>query len=185
MDYFSLCLIGLGLAMDAFAVSITSGVTIKKFQVSHAFRIALFFGGFQAIMPLIGWAAGLSFQKFIEPYDHWIAFLILVIIGCKMIYEAVIPNRLHTKCDPLNFLVLLGLAIATSIDALAVGIGFSILNITIIEPVLIIGFITFILSFIGVYLGDKFGTVFGKRIDILGGIILIGIGFKILLSHLL
>jgi manganese efflux pump family protein len=182
MDILSMILIGLGLALDAFAVSITCGITLKKCKISQAFRIALFFGGFQAIMPIIGWAAGFSFREYITSYSHWIAFLILLFVGGKMIYESFIFKKECDRSNPTNLLVLLGLAIATSLDALAVGLSFSILNITITEPVIIIGIITFILSFTGVYLGEKFGTLFGNRIDIIGGIILIGIGLKILLK---
>lgn len=180
MDILTMILIGLGLAMDAFAVSISRGVTLKKFHIGHAFRIALFFGGFQAIMPLIGWSAGFTFKAYVETYSHWIAFIILVIIGCKMIYESIFVKQEHLKCEPNNLLVLTGLAIATSLDALAVGVSFSLLNITITEPILVIGTVTFILSFIGVYLGDRFGILFGNRIEIIGGIVLILIGLKIL-----
>ncbi len=180
MDIISIILIGFGLAMDAFAVSITSGVTMKKYDIKHAFRVALFFGFFQAIMPLIGWAAGFTFRKQVETYSHWIAFIILLIIGCKMIYEAIKIKEVNNKCDPTNLLVLFGLAVATSLDALAVGVSFSLLKITITRPIIIIGVITFILSFAGVKLGDKIGTIFGNKIEIAGGIVLIGIGLKIL-----
>lgn len=182
MDLVSMILIGLSLAMDAFAVSISSGVTLKKYHIGHAFRIALFFGLFQAIMPLIGWSAGLSFKTQVDTFSHWIAFLILLVIGCKMIYESILIKEDNRKCDPTNLLVLSGLAIATSIDALAIGVSFSLLNITITEPVIIIGLVTFITSFIGVYLGDKFGILFGNKIEIFGGIVLILIGIKILLK---
>lgn len=180
MDILTMIFIGLGLAMDAFAVSISRGVILKKFHIGHAFRIALFFGGFQAVMPLIGWSAGFSFKTYVETYSHWIAFIILLIIGCKMIYESIFVKKEKLKCEPNNLLVLIGLAIATSLDALAVGVSFSLLDITITEPVLVIGFVTFILSFVGVYLGDRFGILFGNKIEILGGIILILIGLKIL-----
>jgi manganese efflux pump family protein len=177
-----MCFIGLGLAMDAFAVSIISGISLKKYKIRYAFKIALFFGVFQAIMPLIGWAAGLSFRNYIEPYSHWVAFFILLFIACKMIFEATVSKVEKRKYESLNLLVLSGLAIATSIDALAVGISFSILSLNIVEPIIIIGLITFTLSFIGVYLGERFGIIFGNRIDIIGGVILILIGFKILLK---
>jgi putative Mn2+ efflux pump MntP len=180
MDIMTMILIGLGLAMDAFAVSISRGVTLKKFHIGHAFRIALFFGGFQAIMPLLGWSAGFTFKAYVETYSHWIAFIILVIIGFKMIYESIFVKKEHLKCEPNNLLVLTGLAIATSLDALAVGVSFSLLNITITEPILVIGTVTFILSFIGVFLGDRFGILFGNRIEIIGCIVLILIGLKIL-----
>lgn len=181
MDFFTLFLIGIGLAMDAFAVSISSGIALKCVKIKHALYIGLLFGGFQAIMPIIGWSAGLSFRRFIQPYDHWIAFGILFIIGSKMIYEAIVlPPESTKNCNPHNYMLMFGLAIATSIDALAVGISFSLLNITIILPVLIIGIVTFFLSFIGVYIGDKIGSKYGNKIDIIGGLILIFIGIKIL-----
>lgn len=184
MNHLTIIVIALGLAMDAFAVSIASGVSLKCFKANLAFRVALFFGGFQAIMPLIGWLAGSSFSQHIEAYDHWIAFGMLSVIGGKMIYESTVIAEVESKCDPQNLLILFGLAIATSIDALAVGLSFSMLNVSIIEPVLVIGVITFVLSFVGVYLGDKFGSFFENKMEIIGGIILILIGTKILLQHL-
>lgn len=184
MNHTSIIIIALGLAMDAFAVSIASGVSLKCFKANLAFRVALFFGGFQAIMPLIGWLAGNSFSRYIEAYAHWIAFGMLAIIGGKMIYESTVIDEVESKCDPRNLGILFVLAVATSIDALAVGLSFSMLQVSIIEPVLVIGIITFILSFAGVYLGDKFGSLFENKMEIIGGIILILIGIKILLEHL-
>lgn len=184
MSHLTIIVIAIGLAMDAFAVSIASGVSLKCFKANLAFRVALFFGGFQAIMPLIGWLAGKSFSQYIEAYDHWIAFGMLSIIGGKMIYESTVIDEVESKCDPHNLLILFGLAIATSIDALAVGLSFSMLSVSIVEPVLVIGVITFVLSFAGVYIGDKFGSLFENKMEIIGGVILILIGTKILLQHL-
>lgn len=182
--YYSIILISFGLAMDAFAVSITNGITIQCLKLRHALRIAIFFGGFQALMPVLGWLAGIGLKQYVESYDHWIAFGLLFFIGIKMIYEAIWIDEVEKKCDPLNILVLLGLAIATSIDALAVGVSFAFLKIDIVSPALIIGLITFLLSLAGVFIGNRMGDKLGSKMEILGGIILIGMGFKILLSHL-
>ena len=185
MDIFVILLIALGLAMDAFAVSVASGFMIKTLRVKHAFRIAVSFGLFQALMPVIGWASGIMFKDLITGIDHWIAFTLLSIIGGKMIYESFKMGRKDEKFDPQNPYMLLILSIATSIDALAIGITLSFLNVAIIIPALVIGIITFLLSFLGVYVGKKFGHFFEKKIEAIGGIILIGIGIKILLEHLL
>ncbi len=185
MDLITIIFIALGLAMDAFAVSIASGVTLKKVRLRYAFRVALFFGGFQALMPLLGWLAGNSFSSYIAAFDHWVAFGLLAFIGGKMIYESTVLKEAEKKTDPRNLTILFILAIATSIDALAVGLSFSFLNVTIIEPVIIIGVITFLLSFAGVYIGARTGSFFENKIEIIGGIILIGIGIKILIEHLI
>jgi putative Mn2+ efflux pump MntP len=175
--------IAVGLAMDAFAVSITSGLTIKSLQIRHALRIALFFGVFQAVMPLVGWLAGLSVREFIAEVDHWIAFGLLCFIGGKMIYEGRRIKPMEDKKDPLQMSVLLLLSVATSIDALAVGITFAFLNVSILLPVLVIGVITFLFSFSGVYMGDRLGHFFENKIEIVGGLVLIGIGVKIVIEH--
>jgi len=176
--------IAFGLAMDAFAVSVTSGFTIKQLRVEHALRIACFFGLFQAVMPLVGWLAGLSLRDFISNVDHWIAFGLLSFVGCKMIYESFRMESQKKRINPLNVYVLFMLSVATSIDALAVGVSFAFLKISIISPIIVIGIITFLLSFVGVFIGDKLGHFFEKKIEILGGLILIGIGIKILVEHL-
>ena len=136
-------------------------------------------------MPVLGWLAGIGLKQYVEAYDHWIAFGLLVFIGGKMIYEAIWIEEVEKKCDPLNLYVLLGLAVATSIDALAVGITFAFLKIAIITPAIVIGVITFLISFSGVYLGRGIGSRLGSKMEIFGGLILIGIGVKILLQHLL
>ena len=183
MNTLTIFIIALGLAMDAFAVSITSGIAIKRLRIRYALRIALFFGAFQAIMPVIGWFAGLGMRDLISAIDHWIAFTLLLMVGCKMIYEATLMDGEKDKRDPLNLYVLIILSIATSIDALAVGLSLSFINVAIIAPAVIIGVITFLLSFLGVYIGDRFGHFFESRIEILGGLILIGIGTRILIEH--
>jgi len=184
MDFVTLVGIALGLAMDAFAVSIASGVAIKYLKIRHALRIAFSFGMFQAVMPIIGWLSGSGLRDIISNVDHWITFGLLTLIGCKMMYES---NRLESKKknrDPLNLYVLFLLSIATSMDALAVGITFAFLRISILTPVAVIGGITFLLSFAGVFVGGRFGHFFEKKIEIVGGLILIGMGIKILVEHL-
>ena len=184
MELGSIIFIAIGLAMDAFAVSVASGSTIRDLKIGNALKIALFFGLFQAGMPVIGWLAGLSLRDLLAGVDHWIAFGLLCFIGCKMIYEAVtiVPGR--READPLKITVLLVLSIATSIDALAVGVTFAFLNVSVATPVIMIGCVTFALSFAGAYVGKILGHFFESRIEIVGGIILIGIGVKILIEHL-
>jgi putative Mn2+ efflux pump MntP len=185
MNLLTVLLIALGLSIDCFAVAISTGIALKCFRVRYALRVGIFFGGFQAIMPVIGWFAGLSFKTYIESFDHWIAFGLLALIGGKMIYEALLLEEAEKSCDPNNLLLITGLAIATSIDALAVGVSFSILNIAIITPVILIGIVSFIMAFSGMYIGDRFGDIFGKKVEIAGGVVLILIGLKILIEHLL
>jgi len=185
MNLFTILVIAVGLAMDAFAVSISSGLAIKKIRLGHAFKIALFFGAFQALMPVIGWLAGISLKDFISAIDHWIAFALLSFVGGKMIYEAAFLDEEKEEKDVFNIYILLILSIATSIDALAVGLTLSFLDVDIASPALIIGLITFLLSFAGVYIGDRFGHFFESKIEIFGGLILIGIGTKVLVEHLL
>ena len=185
MDLISIVLLGVGLAMDAFSVSISRGISLKICRVKHAFWMALFFGAFLAIMPIIGWVSGMQLQTVISTLAPWIAFVLLLIIGLKMIYESFQMEDEDSSCKIFSFKELFILAIATSIDAFAVGVSFAFLNMSIWIPVLIIGIITFVLSFIGVYIGKKVGHLFESKIEILGGLILIAIGFKILLEHLL
>lgn len=184
MDIISILFIAFGLAMDAFAVSISSGVIISSFRWAYALKIALFFGIFQVMMPVIGWYAGLSFRKFISGFDHWIAFGLLAMVGCRMIYESYKKIETDKLIDPLNIFVLLMLSLATSIDALAVGISLTFLEISIFFPAIIIGIITFLLSGVGVYIGNKLGDYLEKKFEVIGGIILISIGFRILITHL-
>jgi len=184
MNLFTMTGIALGLAMDALAVSIACGVTIKHLKIRHSLRIGLFFGFFQAFMPVIGWLAGKSIRDAISGVDHWIVFGLMGIIGGKMIYESFkIPSN-RKGFDPLHISVLLFLSIATSIDALAVGIGFAFLQIAIITPVIIIGIITFLLSFAGTYIGHRMGHFFERKIEFAGGAVLIVMGTKFLVEHL-
>ena len=181
-----LFLLGVGLAMDAFAVSICKGLAMRKVNKKQALVIGLFFGGFQALMPFIGWLLGTSFEQYITAFDHWIAFLLLAYIGGKMIWEACKPEEdEETEMDqPLDIKEMFTLAIATSIDALAVGNTFAFLNYPVVEAVTIIGITTFVISIAGVYIGNFFGTRYKKKAEITGGIILCLIGLKILLEHL-
>jgi putative Mn2+ efflux pump MntP len=184
MNIITILFIAIGLAMDAFAVSITSGLTIKNLKINHAFRIAIFFGLFQAIMPAVGWLAGFNLRDFISNIDHWIAFGLLSAIGFKMIFESAKMKSDEKKINPLNIRILLILSVATSIDALAVGLSLSFLKISIVTPAIIIGAITFFLSFTGVFIGNRFGHFFENRIEFIGGLVLISIGVKILIEHL-
>ena len=182
MEMITVIAIAFGLAMDAFVVSLTSGIAIRHLRIKHALKIAIFFGSFQAIMPLIGWLAGLSLRDFISGVDHWISFGLLSLIGCRMIYESIRPSE--REINPLSIHVLLMLSVATSIDALAVGVSLAFLRIAIVPPIVVIGTVTFLLSFLGVFAGNRFGHLFGNKVEIVGGLILIAIGTKILVEHL-
>ena len=176
-------LIALGLAMDSFSVAIANGLSTKKFKTSNALKIAAFFGFFQAIMLIIGWYAGVHLLDLISDYDHWVAFFLLAFIGSRMIYES-IRKESPRLVSSLSIKVLLILSIATSIDALAVGLSLSLLNVSAINPAIITGVVTFSLSFLGLYLGGRFGRILKNRVESLGGLILVAIGLKILLEHL-
>ena len=182
MDFISILFLAVALAMDAFSVSITRGLTLKC-NIKYALIIAIFFGGFQALMPVLGWFSGMQLQGLISTLAPWIAFLLLTAIGLKMIYESFSIDE--DVCKVFSLKELLVLSIATSIDAFAVGVTFAILNTPIITPIIVIGLVTFILSFIGVYIGKNVGHLFENKIEILGGLILIGIGLKILLENVL
>lgn len=171
--------------MDAFAVSVASGLTIANLRIRHAVRIALFFGGFQAIMPVMGWLAGLTLKVYIAEFDHWVAFGTLAFLGGKMIYEAHFLSDADRCRVSMDYAVLLGLAIATSIDALAVGVTFAVLDVAVITPVIVIGLVTFVMSYAGVMIGKRYCHFPGAKVEVLGGIILIVIGLKILIEHLI
>ena len=183
MGLIEISLIGLGLSMDAFAVSICKGLSMNKLNKKNVLIIALYFGIFQSIMPLIGYALSSSFQNALEAIDHWIAFLLLASIGGNMIKESIFPSETAINANT-DFKTMLLLAVATSIDALAIGITFALLDINIFTSITIIGIITFIISFLGVKIGNKFGDKFRGKAELIGGIILILIGLKILLEHL-
>jgi len=180
-----LILLAIGLSMDAAAVSISNSLCIKKINIKHILKIALMFALFQGIMPIIGYYAASVFADVINQFDHWIAFILLTIIGGKMLYEAIHAETM-ADCDlfSLTFKLLLVQAIATSIDALAVGVSFSALNVNIFYAISIISVITFISCTIAIMVAKRFGNLLGKRADIVGGILLISIGLKIFIEHM-
>jgi putative Mn2+ efflux pump MntP len=184
MELYTLILIAVGLSMDALAVSISSGLTIPNVNRSHGLRIAFSFGLFQALMPVLGWLAGTTFRRHIEHFDHWIAFILLGLVGARMIYEALTDHSTGEQPNASDLRVLLLLSVATSIDAMAIGLSFAILHVSLFPAVLIIGVTTYLFSGAGVYLGKQATAVVGKSVEIIGGIILIAIGLKILLEHL-
>ena len=184
MGIIEILLTSLGLAMDAFAVSICKGLSMKKFDIKKGLIIGMYFGLFQGLMPLIGYLLGSTFQDVIVSIDHWIAFVLLGLIGFNMLKEG-LSKECDVVNDKVNFKEMLPLAIATSIDALAVGITFAFLKVNIIIAVLSIGLITFVMSFIGSKIGNKVGCKYQKKAQIMGGFILIFIGLKILIEHLI
>ena len=187
MGVFDLFLIGVGLSMDAFAVAICKGLGMHRINYRHTFVIALFFGGFQALMPLIGYFLGSYLADLVNPIDHWIAFVLLAFIGAKMLVDAFKGDEGEDAAqaqDKLDLKELLMLAVATSIDALAVGITFAFLEVNIWVAITVIGLTTFVLSLVGVAVGNRFGARYEKPSTVAGGIVLILIGLKILLEHL-
>lgn len=184
MEIITLLLIGIGLSFDSFAASITSGVAKNKIRFWQATRIAFSLAFFQALMPVLGWLVGIRILHLIQTIDHWIAFGLLLILGLKMIWESLQKSEEEKNFDPLNLLVLLGMSLATSIDAFVVGISFGFLKVNILLATFVIGSITFIISMLGILFGKKTGSRFGKKMEIVGGLILIGIGTKILIEHL-
>ena len=185
--FIELLLMGVGLAMDAFAVSICKGLGMKKVNKKQAVVIGVFFGGFQALMPLIGWILGKQFERYITSVDHWIAFILLGFIGGKMIVESLKKEEeeeIEKSDKPLDLKEMFILAIATSIDALAIGITFAFLGTPIIEAIAIIGIVTFLISIGGVYVGNFFGSKYKNKAEFAGGLILVLLGIKILLEHL-
>jgi manganese efflux pump family protein len=184
MELLSVITIAVGLAMDTFAVSIVTGAAYKQLHVRHALRMAGFFGGFQAFMPVVGYLAGLTVRQYVSNYDHWIAFGILAAVGLKMIYESFKIKEEKNTPNPANLMVVLVLAVATSIDALAVGVTLSLITNAIALAVIIIGAVTFAMSFAGVYIGKRFGHFFEGSIEKIGGLVLIALGIKIVWGHI-
>lgn len=183
MDILTILLIAIGLAMDAFAVSIAKGITVNKDRRKTAIMLASLFGGFQMLMPMLGWLAGQGFKDIIMGIDHWIAFGLLAIIGGKMIYDSI---RGDDESDGnVTLAAAIVLAIATSIDALVVGLSFAFLETSIFVPILVIGSVTFAFCLFGFVFGNKLGKLFGERVEIIGGLVLILIGIKILIEHTL
>lgn len=198
MSLFELFLIAVGLSMDAFAVAICKGLGMRKLDMRQALVIGLFFGGFQALMPTIGWFLGAQFASLVTPIDHWIAFILLAFIGGKMLFDAIKGDDEQETDDGvsqdgegakgsapnLDLRELTMLAVATSIDALAVGITFAFLDVNIVPAASFIGVVTFVLSVIGVAVGNQFGSRWEKPSTIVGGVVLILIGVRILLEHI-
>lgn len=184
MGLIELCILSIGLAMDAFAVSVCKGLSMARMKWKNTIIIGAYFGYFQALMPVLGYLLGYNFQDRISNIDHWIAFILLGVIGINMIKEAISKeNDVHN--DSVKFKDMIVLAIATSIDALAVGITFAFLNVNLILAISLIGIITFIISVLGVKVGNIFGDKYEKKAEFAGGIILIFLGIKILVEHLI
>lgn len=183
MDLITTFAIAVGLAMDAFSVSIAVGTKLNDLSFRHYFRLSFHFGLFQFLMPIIGYFAGVYAEEYIQDYDHWVAFGLLGLIGGKMIYESFSDSEHFKQKDPTRGWTLVLLSIATSIDALAVGLSIGILNHPILYPSVIIGLVCLGFSLFGLHIGKKVALIFGKRVELLGGIILIAIGIKIVLEH--
>lgn len=187
MGVLELVLIGIGLSMDAFAVSVCKGLGMRTINIRHCLLIALFFGGFQALMPVLGWLLGRQFRQYIASVDHWIAFGLLTFLGIKMLVDAAKERREEVNASGQAGLAigeLFMLAVATSIDALAVGVTFAFLQVRIAQAAALIGCVTFVISVGGVFIGNLFGSRFQNKATVLGGLILIAIGAKILLEDL-
>ena len=187
MSLLELLIIAIGLSMDAFAVSIGKGLSVTKIKLSHALKVGLWFGGFQALMPLIGYLLGSTFADIVTAYDHWVAFVLLALIGGNMIKEAIEKddecdcNKKEKNC--FGFVTMLTLAVATSIDALAIGVTFAFFKVAIIPAIITIGITTFLFSVAGLKIGHIFGCKYKSHAELFGGVILIPIGLKILLEH--
>jgi manganese efflux pump family protein len=185
MSWLTLLVIAVGLGMDAFAVAVASGVKLCQVTWQQAGRMALAFGCFQFVMPVLGWLGGQALTGVLQAADHWVAFGLLALVGGHMVWGGLHPGQAGWKAeDPTRGWMLLTLAVATSIDALAVGFGFSLLNISIWGPALLIGVVAFIMTLVGLQIGCRVGLTFGERMEILGGLLLIGIGIKIVFDHL-
>ncbi len=181
----SIVIIAIGLSMDSFAVSLSNGMSIAKLSIQKMLLIAFSLAFFQAFMPFLGWLSGIGIEEYIKEIDHWIAFILLFFIGGKMIYEGIFNKDQQSKKTTFKIKVLILQSIATSIDAFAVGISFAFLDVDISEPIVIIGLVTFIFSITGLILGKKMGQKLGHKAEIFGGLVLLGIGTKILIEHLI
>ena len=185
MSFLEILLVSFGVAMDAFAVSVSAGVAAKKIKLRQALLMGAFFGGFQVLMPLIGWCGGNACKQLVESFADWAAFTLLVLVGGKMIYEACGKKAEGEEpADPFKLKILFILALATSIDALAVGVTFSFVNVPLLLSVSMMGLVTFIASVAGVYIGELFGHLFERKFEFAGGLVIILIGVKILIEHL-
>jgi manganese efflux pump family protein len=184
MPFFEILAVAIALAMDAFAVAIASGAALKVVTNRQTFRLAWHFGLFQAAMPILGWFGGYYVREYFLRFGHWISFVLLLYIGGHMLWEGLRKDEDNACQDPTAGSRLIMLSVATSIDALAVGLSLSVLSVSIVTPVLVIGATTFALSVAGVYIGDVFGHLFEEKLEFIGGLILVGIGAKILWQHL-
>lgn len=185
MGVLEIIIIGVGLAMDAFAVSVCKGLSLSKLRLGHILTVALWFGGFQALMPLVGYFLGTAFSSYVQQFDHYIAFILLTIIGVNMIREALSEDENDCVSCSLGFFVMLPLAVATSIDALAVGVTLAFYKVDVILAVFLIGLVTFVISAAGVKIGNIFGVKYRKKAEIAGGSILILLGIKLLIEGLI
>ncbi len=188
MSFIELIIIAIGLSMDAFAVSIGKGLSLKKIKLSHALKVGLWFGGFQALMPLMGYLLGNTFADIVSAFDHWVAFALLTLIGGNMIKESIEKDDDDCDCnkkegDGFGFSTMFTLAVATSIDALAVGVTFAFFKVAIIPAIITIGITTFLFSIAGLKIGNIFGCKYKSHAELFGGVILILIGLKILIEH--
>ena len=183
MGFIALLLLGIGLSFDTFAVSVGCGIIERELKFLQAARIAIFFAAFQAVMPLLGWLIGFTIKNYIEPIDHWIAFGLLALIGGKMILESIKPKE-EKSINPKEIKVILLMSLATTIDAFVVGITFALFNVNLIFASFIIGSVTFIAAMLGMLFGKNLGSRFGQKMEILGGLILIALGLKILFEHI-
>ena len=183
MGIITILLIAFGLSFDTFAVSVSSGLVLRKISFFNATKFAFVLAFFQGLMPMIGWFIGSGVKKYMMAYDHWIAFLLLAVLGIKMIYESFLNDEDRLTINPMRFTVMVSMAVATSIDALVVGLSFAFFEVNIYMTVFLIGSVTFIVSMLGILFGKKAGARLGKRMEIVGGLILIAIGLKILIEH--
>jgi len=185
MDLISIFIIAVSLSIDSFAASVVLGSNSKQIKLINVIKVAIIMGFFQALMPVIGWGIGDKFKYLIESFDHWVAFVLLLLVGGKMLYESLSKkNDTSNSFQISNFYVLVTLGISTSIDALVIGIGLGVLKVGIVTPAIIIGVVTFVFSSIGVVIGKNVGKQFGAKFETIGGIVLILLGTKILIEHL-
>lgn len=185
MELLTLLLIAIGLSFDTFAVSVSTGLVVCHIRFWQAVRVAVILAVFQGLMPCIGWILGRQVATFISEFDHWLAFVLLAFLGAKMIWESFEKEGKSTNnCNPLKLSIVVGMAIATSIDALVIGVSFAFLQMNILWAAFIIGLVTFLVSMLGMLFGKKVGNKLGKKMEVIGGILLIAIGLKILLEHL-
>jgi manganese efflux pump family protein len=182
MGFITLFFLSIGLCFDTFAVSVSSGLIRKEIIFWQAVRIAFILALFQAVMPVFGWVGGITIRNWIEPFDHWVALGILTLLGVKMLIESQ-KNSDDKKINPLDIKVIISMALATSIDAFAVGISFAIIQVNMLMAFMVIGTVTFVISMLGILFGKKTGSHFGKKMEIIGGLILIAIGVKIVIEH--